>query len=148
ADVGKSNHPWPRAEFDKRAPGLNWTAFLSAAGLERQPSFIVWQPSALTGLAALVKTQSLEVWKHYLMARAIDHTAFFLPKAFIDENFAFYQKELRGTEAPPPRWRRAADVTDDALGEAVGKAYVEKYFPPETKRAVQDLVRNVIEAFG
>ncbi|WP_394845759.1 M13 family metallopeptidase [Pendulispora brunnea] len=148
ADVGKSNNPWPRAEFDKRAPGMNWTAYLSAAGLERQPSFIVWHPSALTGLAALVKSQPIEVWKQYLMARAIDHAAMYLPKAFVDESFAFYSKELRGTESPAPRWRRAANATDDALGEAVGKVYVEKYFPPETKRMVEGMVHNLVEAFG
>jgi len=148
SDVGKSNHPWSRAEFDKRAPGMNWSAFLSAAELDRQPSFIVWHPSALAGLAALVKSQPLEVWKHYLMARALDHGALYLPKAIADEGFAFYGKELHGIESPPPRWRWAAQATDAALGEAVGKVYVEKYFPPETKRAVEDIVHNLVEAFG
>src|SRR5262249_8781467 len=64
-DVQKANNPWPRAEFSSRAPGMDWDAFFSAAKLDRQPSFIVWHPQAVTGLAALVKSEPLDVWKDY-----------------------------------------------------------------------------------
>jgi putative endopeptidase len=147
-DVSKGNNPWARGEFASRAPGMDWNAFFSAAGLDRQASFIIWHPSAVKGLAALVKGESLDVWKDYLTARAIDHASRFLPKAFVEENFAFYGKAVRGTEAPPPRFRVAGDVTSDALGEAVGKVYVERYFPLETKRAVEVMVANILAAFG
>ncbi len=147
-DVSKGNNPWARGDFPKKAPGLDWEAFFVAAGLAGQPSFIVWQPSAVTGIAALVQSEPLDVWRDYLTARAIDHTAAFLPKAFVDERFAFYGKEINGSEALAPRWRRAADATTDALGEAVGQAYVERHFPAETKRAVEQIVRNLVVAFG
>ena len=148
ADVTKGNNRWARTEFGSRAPGMDWNAFFSAAGLAPQASFIVWHPSAVTGLAALVKGTPIDLWKDYLTTRAIDHASRYLSKAFVDENFAFYSKELRGTEAPPPRWRTAGELTTDALGEAVGKAYVERYFPPETKRAVEAMVGNLLAAFG
>jgi putative endopeptidase len=147
-DVSKGNNPWSRADFASRAPGMDWNAFFSAAGLDRPASFIVWHPRALTGLAALVKSEPLDVWKDYLTTRAIDHVARFLPKAFADQAFAFYEKEIHGAEAPPPRWRQAAEITGDALGQAVGKMYVERYFPPETKRAVESMVRDLVMAYG
>ena len=147
-DVSKGNNPWARGDFPTKAPGLDWDAFFAAAGLGEQPSFIVWQPSAVAGIAALVQSQPLDVWRDYLTARAIDRSAAFLPKAFVDERFAFYGKELNGSEALAPRWRRAADATTDALGEAVGKAYVERHFPAETKRAVEQIVQNLVVAFG
>ncbi|WP_394843196.1 M13 family metallopeptidase [Pendulispora brunnea] len=147
-DVSKANNPWSRADFAAKAPGLDWNAYFAAASLDKQASFIVWQPAAVTGLAALVKSEPLAVWKEYLTARTIDHVARFLPKAFDEARFEFHSKQLRGTQAPPPRWRRANEVVTEGLGEAVGKLYVERYFPPETKRAVQGLVENLVTAFG
>lgn len=147
-DVSKANNPWSRTDFDAKAPGMDWNSFFTAASLGKQTTFIVWHPHAVTGLAALVKSEPLDVWKEYLTARAIEHMASVLPKAFVAERFAFYGKALRGQEALAPRDRRAMDATSDAMGEAVGKAYVERYFPAETKRAVEEMVANLIAAFG
>jgi putative endopeptidase len=146
-DVVKGNNPWTPKDFAARAKGLDWDAFFEGAGLGGQPSFIVWHPSAMSGLAALVKSEPLQTWKDYLTARALDHAASFLPKAFVDEHFAFYKKELRGIATPLPRWKQAIDVTNDALGEAVGKAYVERFFPAESKRAVGAIVQTIVAAF-
>ncbi len=148
ADVTKGNNPWARGEFAASAPGMDWDAFFAAAGLDRQAAFIVWHPGAMKGLGALAKGESLEVWRDYLTVRAIDHASPVLPKALAEERFAFYGKALRGTETPPPRWRLACNVTSDALGEALGKGYVERYFQPETKRAVETMVANILAAFG
>jgi putative endopeptidase len=148
ADVTKGNNPWARAVFATSAPGMDWDAFFAAAGLDRQASFIVWHPGAMKGLAALAKGESLEVWRDYLTARAVDDASPFLPRALADESFAFYGKTLRGTETPPPRWRAACNATTDALGQAVGKAYVERYFLPETKHAVEAMVANILAEFG
>jgi putative endopeptidase len=147
-DVAKANNPWPRKEFAKRAPGMAWDAFFGAAGLDAQPSFIVWHPRAVTGLAALVKSEPLQAWKDYLTVRALDHAGRVLPKALADEHFAFYGTELTGIPAQAARWRRAVDATNDALGEEVGKAYVQRYFPPESKRAVERMVADIVAAFG
>ncbi len=147
-DVAKANNPWSRKDFDTRAPGMRWDAFFAAAGLDAQPSFIVWQPGAVTGLAALVRKEKLATWKDYLTARAIDHASGYLPKAFVEERFAFYGTELTGIPALPERWKRAVEATNDALGEAVGKAYVARWFPPESKRAVERMVADIVTAFG
>jgi putative endopeptidase len=147
-DVEKSNNVWPAAEFAKRAPGMDWSAYLAAAGLDKQTSFIVWHPHAVTGLAALVQGQALATWKEYLTMRALEHGAWFLPKAFADEHFAFYRRALRGVPTPLPRWKHGIELTNDAVGVAVGKAYVERYFPAESKKAVEALVATIIQAFA
>lgn len=148
ADVAKGNNRWTRADFASRAPGLDWSAYFEAAGLGKQPDFIVWQPGAATGIAALVRDQPLSTWKEYLAFRAVESASTFLPRAFADEQFAFYGKVLSGTPSQRDRWKRAVDVTDAALGEAVGKLYVAKYFPPSEKARAEAMVKNQIAAFG
>jgi putative endopeptidase len=147
-DVKKGDNHWSRADFPVRAPGLDWSAYFAAAGLGSQGRFVVWQPGAATGIAALVANQPLATWKNYLAFHAIDRASPVLPKAFVDEQFAFDGRVLSGTSAIDPRWRRAVDATDQALGEAVGKLYVARYFSPEAKAKVQEMVANLIAAFG
>ncbi len=147
-DVQKGNNHWTRGELADRAPGLDWPAFLAAAGLDRQPRFVVWQPGALVGLAALVASQPLDAWKDWLAFHAIDHRADVLPKAFDDELFAFYGKVLSGTPQKRERWKRAIDATSAALGEAVGKLYVARYFPASEKARAEQMVKNEIAAFA
>ncbi len=148
ADVAKANNPWTRADFDAKAPGLDWSAFLGAAGLDHQAAFIVWHPGAVTGLAALVRDAPLESWKEYLEVRALEHAAPFLPRAFADERFHFYGTTLRGTPRQLERWKRATAFTDEALGDAVGKRYAARHFPPEAKRELQGMVAQLVAAFG
>ncbi len=147
-DVLKGNNHWTRQDFIGRAPGLDWQAFFSAAGLDVQNEFVVWQPSAVTGIAALVRDQPLATWKDYLTFRAVERASTFLPKAFVDEQFAFYGKVLSGTPKLRDRWKRGVDVTDAALGEVVGKLYVARYFPPAEKARAEEMVRNEVAAFG
>jgi putative endopeptidase len=147
-DVLKGNNRWTRQEFSVKAPGLDWPAFLPAAGLERQNDFVVWQPGAVTGISALVRDLPLETWKDYLTFQAIDQVSTFLPKAFVEENFAFNGKVLSGTPKLRDRWKRAVTVTDAALGEAVGKLYVAHYFPPSEKARAEEMVRNEVAAFS
>ena len=146
-DVLKGNNHWSRQAFDTKAPGLDWQAFFAAAGLEKQTDFVVWQPGAVTGISALVRSQPLATWKDYLTFHAVDHVAGFLPRAFVDERFNFYGKVLNGTPKLRDRWKRAVDATDVALGEVVGKLYVARYFPPAAKARVEEMVRNEIAAF-
>ena len=146
-DVQKGDNHWPAAHFAEAAPGLDWKAFFAAAHLSGARDFIVWQPEAVTGEAALVAATPVEVWKDYLTFHYVDAHSSVLPKAFVDERFAFYGKALNGTPELRARWKRAVDATNDALGMAVGKLYAAKYFPPESKAAAQDLVKNLISAF-
>jgi putative endopeptidase len=146
-DVEKANNPWTRADFDRKAPGIDWTGFLQSAGLGGQADFIAWQPGAIAGLSALVAKQPIEDWKDYLTFHAIDDAAPYLPKAFVDEDFAFNGKTLSGTPQIRERWKRAVDQTNQALGWAVGKMYVQRYFPPEAKAKAQAMVDNLIAAY-
>jgi putative endopeptidase len=146
-DVNKANNPWPRTEFAVKAPGLDWAAFFSAAKLDRETIFTVWQPSAITGIAKVAGSTPVAVWKDYLAYHRVDHFSPYLPKVFADEYFAFHGTTLSGTPQQRERWKRAVDVTNAALGEAVGQVYVKYYFPPETRVKVQAMVENIKTAF-
>jgi predicted metalloendopeptidase len=147
-DVVKGNNHWAREDFPVKAPGLDWARYFEAAGLAAQPSFVVWQPGAVTGLAALALSEPLGTWKDYLTFRALSQAGVSLPKAFVDERFAFYGTTLTGAQKLRDRWKRAVSVTDAALGEAVGRLYVAKYFPPADKARAEAMVKNEIAAFA
>ena len=147
-DVHKANNPWKPKDFVAKAPGLDWSAFLKAAGLDGQPVIIVWQPSAIAGEAALVGRESLETWKDYLTYHLVDSWSFLLSKAFVDENFAFYGKVLAGTPQLRERWKRAVGSANFSMGDAVGRLYVQHYFPPEAKAKAQAMVADLVQAFG
>jgi putative endopeptidase len=146
-DVRKANNPWKRTEFPSRAPGLDWKTFFAAAGLDTQPVIVAWHPRAIAGLSALVASEPLDVWKDWLTFHAIDRNAAVLPRAFLDERFAFHGRTLSGIPQIAERWKRAVDATGGALGEAVGQLYVERYFPPQAKESVREMVSNIVAAF-
>ncbi|MGA0600819.1 M13 family metallopeptidase [Caulobacter sp. KR2-114] len=147
-DVHKVAGPWPVGQFASRAPGLDWPAFFQAAGLSGAGSLVSWQPGAVKGEAALVASQPLDAWKAYLTYQALDENWSVLPKAFRDEGFAFYGKALNGSPQPRPRWKQAVDATNGALGDAVGKLYVAKWFPAKAKADAQAMVSNIVAAFS
>ncbi|MDQ3908757.1 MAG: M13 family metallopeptidase, partial [Acidobacteriota bacterium] len=147
-DVLKANNPWKLSEFSARAPGLDWAAYFNAAGLSNQPMIMVWQPAGITGIAALVGSQPLDVWKDYLTFHALDRASPLLPRAFAEESFKFYGTTLSGVAQQRERSKRAVSATSDALGDAVGKLYVKRFFPPEAKATAQEMVKNIIAAFG
>src|SRR5579862_95393 len=160
-DVAKANNHWQRADFDKRAPGMDWTQFFGAAGLGKQAEFVVWHPTALTGIAELVSTGSLDDWRCYLNFHLLEHPMLAhlgrghaypqappLPRAMVDEDFHFYGTILEGTPQLSVRWKRGVSVTDAALGDAIGKLYVAKYFPPEAKAQITALVDTLLKAFA
>ena len=139
---------WKREELEKKAPGLDWTALLEAAGLQQSPNFYLWHPKATTGISALVAKEPLDAWKDWLTYHKIEQSASFLPKSFVDERFAFAGKALFGIPEQRPRWQRGADFTSAALGEVVGKLYVERYFPAEAKAKVQAMADDLTRAFN
>jgi putative endopeptidase len=139
---------WKLDALDAKAPGLDWQACLEAAGLKDARTFIVWHPAAIAGLSALVAKAPLDVWKDWLAFHAVNEQTGFLPKAFVDEGFAFYGKTLNGTPEQRPRWQRGVDSTSGALGEVVGKLYVARHFPPEAKAKVRAMVDDLTKAFG
>lgn len=140
ADVFNTDHPWRRADFDAYAPGLDWTAYFAAAGLSHQAHFNVWQPAAVTGTAALVRSAPLEAWRDHLAFHLVEHYAGVLPKAFGDADAAFAG---HGTD----RAQQAVAATNAALGDAVARLYVARYYPPQAKAAANAMVENIRTAF-
>ncbi|KTW17463.1 M13 family metallopeptidase [Sphingomonas sanguinis] len=147
-DAHKGDNPWTRADFDKRAPGLDWTAFWTAAGLPAgQRDFIAWQPDAITKLSALVASEPLQSWQDWLAFHTINQVTSVLPKAIDDASFGFYGRTLTGTPAQQPREKRGIAAVNGALGEAVGKIYAQRYFPASSKTEIQTMVKNIVGAF-
>ena len=147
-DVAKGNNHWQRADFDARAPGMDWQQFFAASGLGKQAEFVVWHPGAVTGIAALVGSAPIEDWRSYLSFHALEHLSRVLPQAAVAENFHFYGTVLQGTPQLSVRWKRAVNSTNLALGDAIGKLYVARYFPPEAKAQITALVDALLKAFS
>ncbi|MFL6591926.1 MAG: M13 family metallopeptidase [Luteimonas sp.] len=146
-DVHKANNPWPLADFTKKAPGLDWVTYFKAAGLDGQPVIDAWQPGAIAKLSALTRSEPLQAWKDLLAFHAINGNTAVLPKAFDDLSFGFYGTTLNGTPRQRDRWKRAISAVNGALGDAVGKLYVDKYFPASSRAQVQQLVANLLAVF-
>lgn len=147
-DVLKANNPWKASEFAKNAPGLDWKLLFKAAHLDDQKNFILWHPQAIKGTAALVGTTDIAVWKDWMAFHQLDRHADVLPKAFADLRFAFAGKTLAGTPQQSVRWKRALAATNAAMDEAVGHLYVDRYFPPQNKARIQEMVKNIVAAFS
>jgi putative endopeptidase len=145
-DVFKQNNPWKRAEFGVKAPGMDWNAYFKAAGIAEQPELIVWQPSAVTGVSALVGSEDIELWKDYLKFHVVEHYSSVLPKAVATEDFAFYGAILSGAQQPD-RGEGAIAATNAAVGQAVGQLYTQRYFPLEAKAKAQAMVADLITAY-
>jgi endothelin-converting enzyme/putative endopeptidase len=145
-DIHKANNTWLQADFAIKAPGLDWTEYFRAAGLQ-QTNLIVWQPEAFAAESALVASAPLDTWKDWLAFHLIDAYAGVLPKALAQEGFAFFGKTLSGTPQQRPRWQRGVFVVNGLLGDAVGKIYAERYFSPEAKAQAQTMVVNLIATY-
>jgi len=146
-DVHKANNVWNVSDFAQKAPGLNWAVYFKASGLDGQKQIDVWQPSAITGIAKLVGSESLDTWKQLLRYHTLNQAAPLLPKAYADLSFQFYGTTLQGTPKQRDRWKRAVSATNTDLGDAVGQIYVKRYFPASSKAKVEELVKNIVAAF-
>jgi putative endopeptidase len=147
-DADKIYNKWARADFARKAPGFDWSAFLGAAGVDRQQTFLVAQPSAFAGSAGIIAATPLPVLKDYMLVRTIDAYAPYLSKPLVDAQFAFSRTTLGGVPENEPRWKRGVSLVSSEIGEAVGQIYVARHFPPAAKREADKLVRNIIAAMG
>jgi putative endopeptidase len=137
------------ADLPQLMPVYDWRRYLADTDLAGKVDYlIVRQPSYLAGLDKLLADTPLPVWRNYLKWRALSAAAPYLSKAFVDERFAFAGTVLSGIPENRPRWKRGLALLDASLGEALGKLYVEKYFPPPSKARMQALVRNLLEAYA
>ena len=147
-DVHKANNPWTMADFNAKAPGLDWSSYFKAAGLDTQKQVVVWQPRGIIGESALVASEPLDTWKAFLTFHTINNVAGMLPKAYADADFEFYGHTLEGVPVQNDRWKRALSAVNRDLGDAVGQLYVKQYFPASSKAEVQQMVANILAAFG
>ena len=137
------------ADLPTEAPGFDWAGWVSALGTtaEKAAEVVVRQPDYLTAFAAEWSGGDLETWKNWLRWRLIHARAALLTDELIAEDFAFYGRRLSGTEQIRDRWKRAVSVVESLMGDAVGKLYVERHFPPHAKERMDELVANIREAY-
>lgn len=148
ANDRNADNLWTRADFERQAPGMDWSALFAAAGLAKQQDFVAWQPSAVKGVAALLASQPLQAWKDYLRFHVVHTRADVLPRAFADEALALRGAAAGGPSQPSARAQRAFEATQLAMSDALGRIYAERYFPAEQKARVQAIVANVRAAFS
>jgi len=146
-DPVKNYNPMTLAELQAKAPGLDWTAMFDAAHLANPSKLYIGQPEVAEAVAKLLAEKPLEQWKAYLRMRVLDESADVLPKAFRDAGFAFHGTAITGTKEERPRWQKGITELNGALGEAVGKVYVGRYFPPAYKARMQELVQNLLATY-
>ncbi len=147
-DPTKIYHKLPVGELDRLAPGFQWTAFLKDVGAPKVEALNIAVPGFFGALQTTLQDTPLDTIKLYLRARLLHHAADMLPKAFVEENFRFYGKTLAGTKEQKPRWKRCVAATDLALGEDLGRIYVQKYFGPDAKAAIEALIQQLRKAYA
>ena len=147
-DFSSGAKVWTRAELEQKAPGIDWGQLLGNAQLGSAQKFEAYHGGAIPKLAALVGSEPLDAWKDWLAFHTLNEHASVLPAAIRDANFAFYGTALRGTPQQRPRDKQALNATSGALPDAVGKAYVDKYFPAANKAAIQGMADNIKAAFA
>ncbi len=146
-NVDKTYNKMDLAALAKLVPGFDWQAYFHASGIKGVKELVVGQPSYLTSLAEMLDQVPLATWKVWLKLDIVHRYASFLNKELVDEDFAFYGTTLHGVPENRPRWKRGVAVVEGCLGEAVGKLYVAKRFPPEAKQRMDQMVKNVLEAY-
>lgn len=132
----------------KLTPALPWEEFLAGAETPTLTAINVMVPEFFEGLARIVPAIPFETWQAYLRWHVLHAAEAALPRAFQEENFAFFGKTLQGQQEMQARWKRCVTATDTALGDALGKLFVARHFPGDSKKIAQDLIRRVEEAFG
>ncbi len=142
-DRDKTYNPVTPAELDAYAPDFPWSIWLAAAQVGEPGRVIVRQNTAFPRLAKIfadIPVETLQAWQAF---RVADQTASFLSRRFVEAHFEFHSKELAGQPEDRPRWKRGTQLVDGSLGESVGQEYVARYFPPESKAKMEELVGRV-----
>ena len=138
-----------RAELAAEYPGFNWDIYFEQTGF-KVPQLNMSQPEPIKAMISLINNEDINVWKDYLTYHAIRGNASLLSEDIFNTHFAFYGKELSGQQEPRPRWKRAISQmsSTQSLGFAIGKVYVERYFPESSKAQMAELVENLRKALG
>jgi putative endopeptidase len=146
-DAVKTYNKMALAKVVTDMPGFDWMGWATAQGIDRTPDVVIGQPSFFKGFAAMVPTVPMSTWKSWLAAQYITTVGAYLSQPFVDARFEFFGKVLNGQQAQRPRWKRGVQVVDGSMGEALGRLYVERHFPPQAKGRMEAMIANLIEAY-
>jgi len=141
-------HIYAVADFEKLTPDFDYAVYFKDIKVGHFDTLNVATPNFFKALNELIAKEPVEAWKSYFRWHTVHAAAGNLPKAFFDENFAFYEKTLAGQKEPTPRWKQCTIMTDRALGEAVGQDWVKQYFPPAAKASMDKLVAALEKSLG
>jgi len=144
-DPQQTDHKTSFPDLKKMASAVDWEGYFPAAGIPRA-DLNVAEPKFMAEVDRQLRETPLADWKTYLKWQLLHGQADVLSDPFVNENFAFYGQYLSGAKELKPRWKRCAESTDQLLGEALGKKYVEKYFPQEAKARALEMVKNILAA--
>ena len=133
---------------DEKTPHFSWSGYFERLGLGEMETFSYAQPDFFAEMNALLGEADLDTWKAYLRWNLINSFSPYLSEVFVDQDFEFYGKTLRGTEELQPRWKRVVAKTSSSLGEALGQVYVERAFPPQTKARADEMIENLRATVG
>jgi endothelin-converting enzyme/putative endopeptidase len=147
-DPYKLKHKMSPAELNALAPNFDWNAYYATAQYPLFQTVNVTSPEFFKEVNSLLANLPLDNWKTYLRFHVVDSASPYLSSAFVDENFEFYRKYLRGVKEQQPRWKRCVSYTDRELGEALGQVYVAKVFSPELKQSTVDMVKRIEDAMA
>ncbi len=147
-DVQKAYNVYPRAKLATATSRIPWDDYLKSSRLDAVEEVILAQPSYVTAVGKLLDEIPLGEWKSYSAFRLLDAAAPYLSDAFVQANFDFTGRKLSGLKELPPRWKRGVRNVNGSMGEAVGKLYVARHFPPEAKARMESLVQNLIATYG
>ncbi len=147
-DPVKTYNKFALSQLDATTPGYPWQNYLADVGVTGKTDYLlIGEPSYFKAFGQMVQDEPLSVWQSYLRWHVISAYAPYLSKDFVSAHFDFFSTALRGTPTIRPRWKRGVTLVDDAVGEALGKLYVAKYFPPATKARMDQLVDNLMAAY-
>ncbi len=147
-DPEKTYHIYTVDDFQKLVPDFDFTVYFKAVKVGQFDTLNVTTPNFFKALNELIDKEPVDAWKSYFRWHLIHASAVNLPKAFYDENFAFFGKTLSGQKEHTPRWKQCVAMTDGALGEAVGQDWVKKNFPPAAKASMDQLVAALEKSLG
>ncbi len=145
-DPQKVYHKMSITEAQALTPHLSWDSYFQTVGSPKLAEINIGQPDFFKAIDAMLGSVSLPDWKTYYHWHLINRSAGLLSDSFVQENFAFNDRILRGSKEIRPRWKRCTAATDRQLGEALGQVYVQEYFPPEAKARALELVHNLLAA--
>lgn len=146
-DARKRYNPRSISDLQKMVPAINWNAYFKGIGVKSIDTVIVGEVKYFDALQNILKENNVADWKAYLRWNSFNDAAGLLSTDLAKANWEFYSKELRGAKAQKPLNERALGTVNNTVGEALGKLYVENYFPPEAKAKAERMIKNVILAF-